>query len=215
MQISNNTVVNDEGGRGTFVYNFTRTPVNVTNNTVYDLTASQVTSGPANASGNTITTTRPSLDTSSPVSYGGQPSPSPSPSPSPAPSPQVDDTLVLHLSEDAYRGNAQFIAKVDGHQLGSAQSVTASHASGGDQAFTDAGLVLDQECLQCQVPPAVRAVRAILTAGARGADQPTCTWMRRGLASSALGIVRRSTPSRSCASMRCVSSSRLSVNCRR
>jgi hypothetical protein len=49
----------------------------------------------------------------------------------------------------------------------------------------------------------------------RVAFQPTCTSIRRGLASSALGMVRRNTPSRNWASMREASSSRLRVNCRR
>ncbi len=43
--------------------------------------------------------------------------------------------LVLHLSEDAYLGDAQFTVAVDGKTLGAAQSVTASHAKGAVQNF--------------------------------------------------------------------------------
>jgi predicted Zn-dependent protease len=57
----------------------------------------------------------------------------------PAPNSPPIDTLVLQLSEDAWRGNAQFIVSVDGHQLGSAQSVTASHAAGQVQNFSFQG----------------------------------------------------------------------------
>lgn len=38
------------------------------------------------------------------------------------------DTLTLHLSEDAYQGNAQFIAKVNGTQICAATPVTALHS---------------------------------------------------------------------------------------
>ena len=46
------------------------------------------------------------------------------------------DTLVLKLSEDAYAGDAQFTASMDGTQLGGPQSVTAAHGAGQTQAFT-------------------------------------------------------------------------------
>ena len=48
------------------------------------------------------------------------------------------DTLTLHLSEDAWQGNAQFLVSVDGKALNTATEVTASHAGGAvqDSAFT-------------------------------------------------------------------------------
>ena len=49
------------------------------------------------------------------------------------------DQLTVTLSEDAYQGDAQFIVKMDGTQLGSAQSVTASNADGKTQDFTFSG----------------------------------------------------------------------------
>lgn len=49
------------------------------------------------------------------------------------------DTLILRLSEDAYLGDAQFTVTVDGGSLGAAQTVTASHAAGAQQAFTFTG----------------------------------------------------------------------------
>lgn len=64
------------------------------------------------------------------------PTPTPTPSPTPAPSGTGKDTLVLHLSEDAFQGDAQFTVAVDGVKLGAAQSVTASHALGQTQDFT-------------------------------------------------------------------------------
>jgi hypothetical protein len=52
-------------------------------------------------------------------------------SPPPAP-----DTLVLHLSEDAYNSDAQFAVLVDGKQVGGPTSVTTLHSSGTFQDFT-------------------------------------------------------------------------------
>ncbi|MBV8612397.1 MAG: cellulase family glycosylhydrolase, partial [Acetobacteraceae bacterium] len=67
-------------------------------------------------------------------------SPGPGTSTSPVPTATVSaDTLTLTLSEDAYNGDAQFIAKMDGTQLGAAQSVTASNGAGQTQDFTFSG----------------------------------------------------------------------------
>ncbi len=48
------------------------------------------------------------------------------------------DKLSLLFSEDAYQGNAQFIAKLDGTQIG-AGSVAALHSAGQAQSFTHTG----------------------------------------------------------------------------
>ncbi len=61
------------------------------------------------------------------------------PVPTPVLTPITPDTLVLRLSEDAYSGDAQFTATVDGRALGPAQSVTALHGAGASQAFTFTG----------------------------------------------------------------------------
>ena len=45
------------------------------------------------------------------------------------------DTLVLSISEDAYKGDAQFTVSVDGKQLGGTFTATALHASGASQNF--------------------------------------------------------------------------------
>ena len=44
------------------------------------------------------------------------------------------DKLMLHISEDAYRGDAQYTVAVDGQQVGGVQSAHASHASGQSDA---------------------------------------------------------------------------------
>lgn len=49
------------------------------------------------------------------------------------------DMVTLYLSEDSWYGDAQFVVSVDGRQLGGAQSVTASHGSGQNQAFNFQG----------------------------------------------------------------------------
>jgi hypothetical protein len=54
----------------------------------------------------------------------------------PPPPPANDDTLVLNLSQDAYTGDAKFIAYVDGKALGPAQLVGTLHSAGDSEAFT-------------------------------------------------------------------------------
>jgi Ca-dependent carbohydrate-binding module xylan-binding/Cellulase (glycosyl hydrolase family 5) len=49
------------------------------------------------------------------------------------------DTLVLSISEDAYKGDAQFTVSVDGKQLAGTFTATASHAAAANQSFTFKG----------------------------------------------------------------------------
>jgi Ca2+-binding RTX toxin-like protein len=63
----------------------------------------------------------------------------PAPSPSPSPVPAASGTLVLHLAEDAWHGDAQFAVAVDGVQLGGPATVTASNAAGKTQDFAFTG----------------------------------------------------------------------------
>jgi endoglucanase len=48
-------------------------------------------------------------------------------------------TIVLHVAEDAWNGNAQFNVLIDGVQVGGTQTATASHASGQWQDITLTG----------------------------------------------------------------------------
>ncbi|PZP41804.1 MAG: hypothetical protein DI601_20045 [Azospirillum brasilense] len=47
--------------------------------------------------------------------------------------------MTLRVSEDAYKGDAQMVVKVDGKQVGDAYTVTASHAAGKTQDITLTG----------------------------------------------------------------------------
>ena len=47
--------------------------------------------------------------------------------------------LTLRVSEDAYRGDAQFVVRVNGVQVGGVQTATASHAAGQTQDVVIAG----------------------------------------------------------------------------
>lgn len=47
--------------------------------------------------------------------------------------------LVLHLSENAWRGDAQFVVMVDGQQVGGTQTTTAHRLAGQGQDFTISG----------------------------------------------------------------------------
>jgi hypothetical protein len=49
------------------------------------------------------------------------------------------DKLSLHLSEDAYNGNAQFTLAIDGKQISMPQNVTALHSAGAWQTIAFAG----------------------------------------------------------------------------
>jgi uncharacterized membrane protein len=49
------------------------------------------------------------------------------------------DTLTVHLAEDAWSGNAQFVLTIDGKQISTPQDVVALHSSGAWQDLTFAG----------------------------------------------------------------------------
>ena len=84
----------------------------------------------------------PSNPTPTPVPAPPASVPAPAPPSTPAPvaaPPTVGtgpDTVVLTLSEDAFRGDGQFVLTVDGKQVGPAQSVTALHSQGQTESFT-------------------------------------------------------------------------------
>lgn len=48
-------------------------------------------------------------------------------------------TLVLHISEDAYQGDAQFVVSIDGQQVGGVQTANALRSAGQSQDFTVRG----------------------------------------------------------------------------
>ena len=84
---------------------------------------------------------------SQPVSQPGTPggagatitNPAPSPIAAPPTVGSGPDTIVLNLSENAYRGDAEFVLTVDDKPVGPAQSVTALHNQGQTEAFTIKG----------------------------------------------------------------------------
>ena len=57
----------------------------------------------------------------------------------PVASAPASSALVLHLSEDAWQGDAQFTVSVDGKQVGGVQTVTALHGAGQTEDFTVSG----------------------------------------------------------------------------
>ncbi|MFT8247218.1 family 16 glycosylhydrolase, partial [Roseomonas sp. BN140053] len=67
-------------------------------------------------------------------SGGGSPpvvvDPAPVPEPLPATLGRGPDTLLLKLSEDAFKGHAQFTVKIDGVQVGGTLTASASHGAG-------------------------------------------------------------------------------------
>jgi Ca2+-binding RTX toxin-like protein len=69
------------------------------------------------------------------------PSPSPAPAPTPTPPPAGTDVLVLHVSEDAWNGDAQFTVTIDGVSPAHVGVLTATtpHSSGTFEDFTFTG----------------------------------------------------------------------------
>ncbi len=53
--------------------------------------------------------------------------------------PSGTDTLDVHVSEDAWQGDAQYIVKVDGNQVGGVRTATALHGQGATQDVSIAG----------------------------------------------------------------------------
>jgi hypothetical protein len=49
------------------------------------------------------------------------------------------DTLTLQMSEDAWKGNAEFTVEINGKQIGGINTVTALHAQGASQTFSFTG----------------------------------------------------------------------------
>ena len=65
--------------------------------------------------------------------------PTPTPTPAPTPAPTPTDTLTLFISEDAWKGDAQFVVQVDGKQVGGTLTASALHATGDSNVFNLAG----------------------------------------------------------------------------
>lgn len=59
--------------------------------------------------------------------------------PAPPPKPPAIDTITLRMSQDAYQGDAQFVVRMDGTQVGGTQVASASHASGDSNIFNLTG----------------------------------------------------------------------------
>lgn len=146
VTISGNQIVNPLNNAVQYVGNGIETGV-AQNNTVYTANTSWGFSSSGDAAA-TLSESGNQLLSSSAysqplVAAGGGVStttttPTPPPTPT-TPSTVSPDVLTLHLSEDAYKGNAQFIAKVDGVQINQPTAVTALHSKGQVQDFTYQG----------------------------------------------------------------------------
>jgi hypothetical protein len=125
LTISNNTIVNDEHvGDARAIVNFSSLPVNFTNNSVYGLTSGQISSGPVNISGTTYLTTEPTISTAPPYQTTATTTVS-------------SDTLAIQLSTDT--PESQFIAMLDGRQIGTTQTITALRQDAETQTFSFSG----------------------------------------------------------------------------
>jgi len=134
LTVSDNTIVNDEHvSDASAITNATNIPVYFTDNSVWGLTAAKIVhgTGPVIVSGTTFLTTEPVISTAPPYQTGG--------------SGEVStDTLVLQLSTDVPK--TQFIAWLNGEELGSSQIVNAVQQipnavpqSGGAEDFSFSG----------------------------------------------------------------------------
>ncbi len=73
---------------------------------------------------------------SPPSSPAATPTPTPTPTPTTAKVGSGPDALVLRISEDAYKGDAQYTVSVDGKQVGGTLTAHASHAAGQSDTVT-------------------------------------------------------------------------------
>jgi len=153
LNVTGNTILNDlQSPSLAAVWNASSAPATATNNSFYGVPAAQITRGTVTVSGSTVLATEPALVTTSPWTFATStpastpvftpvptpvPTATPVPAPAPVPTPTLTatDSLVLNLSEDAYKGDAQFTVSVDGQQLGATQPVTAQHGAG-TEAFS-------------------------------------------------------------------------------
>lgn len=129
LSITGNTVVNELTSPSTaLLLNQTSVTAGIHGDKVYGLTSSQIAKGPASVSGITTLASRPASDLSHPFDpdAGGTP-------PGPTP-PAIGGNLVLHVSEDAWNGHAQYVVSVDGQQVGGVRTASASHAAGASEA---------------------------------------------------------------------------------
>jgi hypothetical protein len=92
---------------------------------------------PTNTTPATTTSSPPESTASGDQATGSKGANPPADSP---PVPSQHDTLTLGLSEVSSRGNLQFIAYLDGHQLGSGpQTVDVQRSAGSSESFTFSG----------------------------------------------------------------------------
>jgi hypothetical protein len=159
LSVTGNTVINDRGS-ATGLWNATSITAGFTNNKVYGLGSAALVNGPSTQSGTTTLVSRPTLDTSAVRLTVPTPTPTPAPvlTPPPTPTPTSNPTptpisvptptptpkgLVINVSEDAYKGDAQFTVKVDGRQVGDRYTATALHNQGKTQAISIATVLGD------------------------------------------------------------------------
>ncbi|WP_135466638.1 carbohydrate-binding domain-containing protein [Crenalkalicoccus roseus] len=137
LQMTGNTVINKLSSWPTLLYNQTGVTAEITGTKVYGLTSSQMTSGPASVSNTTFLSAAPALDTSAPWTGSSAPPPAPPPAEPPPPTSGATlsagtgpDALVLKISQDHYLGDAQYIVKVNGVQIGGTFTASATKTSG-------------------------------------------------------------------------------------
>ena len=162
LSITGNTVVNDlSSPSASALLNQTSVKAYVANNAVFGLTSDNVAVGAATVSGVTKLLARPVSDlshpfdtqaptpvttrTTNPATPAPAPAPAPTTTPTPTPAPATSaGDLVIHVSEDAWQGDAQFTVKVDGQQIGGIRTATASHAAGQHNDIVISGLAAGQ-----------------------------------------------------------------------
>ena len=146
--ISNNLLINDLTGRSTYaVRNTTGNEAIVTGNTFYGWSA--LSSGAASLSGNTIATSPPALrnpgvpisDTQAAAAAMAIADASVSMTqsatlPGPVALGAGPDAIVVNISEDAWRGDAQYTIAVDGQAFGNVLTASSAHAAGQTQPVT-------------------------------------------------------------------------------
>lgn len=127
LVVRGNIIMSDRAN-GTAVWNATGATATMVDNKVYGF-GGTLNRGAVGQTSTTTLASRPTLSLASPIDADTA---------IPPVTPTLD-SLVLHISGDAYQGDAQFTVSVDGNQVGGVMTATAAHGLGQTQDVTVSG----------------------------------------------------------------------------
>ena len=137
LVITGNTVVNElDSPSAALLLNETSVVAEIRGGATFGLGPDGIARGAAEVSGVATLASRPASDLSHPYAgdAGTPPTEEPPVEEPPTGEPPADGNLVVHVSQDAWRGDAEYVVSVDGRQVGGVRTASASHAAGESEA---------------------------------------------------------------------------------